>query len=93
MGHNAPHVVAYMLEQIQNAVLTDGEKFIPVEEAALSLRLSPRKLKELLTRHGLATYSFGSRPVGMRMILPDVSSQKWREVTINGKSSVFLPKP
>jgi hypothetical protein len=48
-----------MLEQTQSAV--DGEKFIPVEEAALSLRLSPRKLKELLARHGLATYSFGRR--------------------------------
>ena len=55
-----------MLEQTQDAVVTNGEKFIPVEEAALSLRLSPRKLKELLAQNGLATYSFGSRTKRVR---------------------------
>jgi excisionase family DNA binding protein len=55
-----------MLEQTQDAVLTDGERFLPIEEVALALRLSPRKLKELLAQNGLATYSFGSRTKRVR---------------------------
>ena len=43
-----------MLEQ-------DAAEFIPIQEAASSLRLSPRKLKLLLARRGLPIYSFGTR--------------------------------
>ena len=46
-----------MIEQPQNLV----ERLLPVEEAAMALRLSPRKLKLMLARHGYAIYEFGSR--------------------------------
>lgn len=45
--------------QTQDAVAPD--EFIPVPEAALALRVSPRKLKGLLAQRGLPLFSFGSR--------------------------------
>lgn len=47
--------------QTQDAVSPDGEQFLPLPEAALALRVSPRKLKNLLARRGLPIFSFGSR--------------------------------
>ena len=43
-----------------------AEEYIPVEEAALSLRLSPRKLKRLLVQRGLPLYLFGTRTQRIR---------------------------
>ena len=54
-----------MLEQAQDTV-SDGEQFIPVMEAAASLRLSPRKLKRLLAQRGLGLYLFGTRTQRVR---------------------------
>ena len=51
-----------MLEQAQDVV--SSTEFIPLPEAALALRVSPRKLKNLLARRGLPLFMFGRNPEG-----------------------------
>ena len=58
-----------------------AEEYIPVEEAALSLRLSPRKLKRLLVQRGLPLYLFGTR------------TQRIKRVTFSSWSAAPLSKP
>jgi len=47
-------------------MVSDSERFVSVEEAALRLGLSPRKLKALLAENGYGVYSFGSRTKRIR---------------------------
>jgi hypothetical protein len=53
--------VAHLSEDAADLPVFADQRFIPVEHAALSLAISKRQLKELLTAHGLSLYDFGQR--------------------------------
>lgn len=53
-----------MLKETQDAV----ERLIPLQEACLNLRISPHKLKRILTEYGYPIYEFGTRTQRVREV-------------------------